>query len=41
MKIALGPKYWPGLFASDLVPMLAFAGLAWLLLRGARDPKKD
>ena len=41
MKIALGPKFWPGLFASDLVPMLAFAGLGWLLFRGARDPKKD
>jgi putative OPT family oligopeptide transporter len=40
MKIALGPKYWPGLFASDLVPMLAFAALGWLLFRGARDPKK-
>jgi hypothetical protein len=41
MKLALGPKYWPGLFSSNLVPMLAFAGLGWLLFRGARDPEKE
>jgi putative OPT family oligopeptide transporter len=40
MKLALGPKYWPGLFASDVLPILAFAGLGWLLYRGARDPEE-
>jgi putative OPT family oligopeptide transporter len=40
MRLALGPKLWPGFFGSDLVPMLAFAGLGWLLFRGARDPEK-
>src|SRR5262249_55191193 len=41
MKLALGPKYWPAIFNSDVVPMLAFAALGWLLYRGARDPKKS
>jgi putative OPT family oligopeptide transporter len=37
MNIALGPRFWPGLFNSDLLPLLIFAGLGWLLFKGARD----
>ncbi len=36
MKIALGPRFWPGLFGSDVLPIVAFAGLAYLLFRGAK-----
>jgi len=36
MKIALGPRFWPAAFQSDLVPLAAFAALAFLLFRGAR-----
>jgi putative OPT family oligopeptide transporter len=36
MKIALGPRFWPAAFHSDLVPLAAFAALAFLLFRGAR-----
>ena len=40
LSIALGPRFWPGLFGSDLLPLLAFLGLGYLLFRGARDPEK-
>jgi putative OPT family oligopeptide transporter len=36
-NLALGPKFWPGLFNSDLVPLIAFAALGYLLFRGARE----
>ena len=39
LKIALGPKLWPGLYGSDLLPMLVFAALGYALFRGARDPE--
>ncbi len=35
-KIALGPRFWPAAFNSDFVPLAAFAGLAYLLYRGAK-----
>lgn len=37
MKIALGPRFWPSLFSSDVVPLVAFAILGYFLFRGARD----
>jgi len=39
MKIALGPRFWPGLFGSDVLPIVAFAGLGYLLFRGAKAKK--
>ena len=39
MKIALGPRFWPGLFGSDVLPIAAFAGLGYLLFRGAKGEK--
>ncbi|MGE5717693.1 MAG: OPT family oligopeptide transporter [Acidobacteriota bacterium] len=39
MKIALGPRFWPGLFAADFLPLAAFAVLGYLLFRGARGEK--
>ncbi len=39
MKIALGPRFWPGLFGSDVLPILAFAALGYLLFRGAKGEK--
>ena len=39
MKIALGPRFWPGLFGSDVLPLAAFAGLGYLLFRGAKGEK--
>jgi putative OPT family oligopeptide transporter len=36
MTIALGPRFWPGAFHSDFVPLAAFAVLAYLLYRGAK-----
>ncbi len=38
-SIALGPRFWPGLFNSDIVPLVAFALLGWALFRGARERK--
>ncbi len=38
-KIALGPRFWPGLFGSDVLPIAAFAGLGYLLFRGAKGEK--
>lgn len=37
MKVALGPRFWPGLFGSDVLPVLFFGGLGYLLFRGARN----
>ena len=39
LKIALGPRFWPSLYGSDLLPMLAFAALGYALFRGARNPE--
>jgi hypothetical protein len=39
MTIALGPRFWPAAFHSDLVPLAAFAVLAYLLYRGAKAKK--
>jgi uncharacterized oligopeptide transporter (OPT) family protein len=39
MKIALGPRFWPGLFGSDVLPLAAFAALGFLLFRGAKKKK--
>jgi hypothetical protein len=39
MKIALGPRFWPGLFGSDFLPIAAFAGLGYLRFRGASAEK--
>ena len=41
MKIALGPRFWPSVFGSDIVPLLAFAALGWALFRGARGEKRE
>ncbi len=35
-KLALGPRFWPAAFGSDVLPLAAFAGLAYLLYRGAK-----
>jgi len=39
MKVALGPRLWPGLFGSDVLPLAAFAVLGVLLFRGAKGEK--
>jgi len=40
MKVALGPRLWPSIYGSDIVPVIAFATLGYLLYRGARDPEQ-
>jgi hypothetical protein len=35
-KLAIGPRFWPAAFGSDVLPLAAFAGLAYLLYRGAK-----
>lgn len=37
--LAIGPKLWPSLFGSDLLPLIAFAALGFVLFRGARGEK--
>jgi putative OPT family oligopeptide transporter len=39
MKIALGPRFWPAVFGSDVLPLAAFAVLGYLLFRGAKGEK--
>jgi len=39
MKVALGPRFWPGPFGSDVLPLAAFAVLGFLLFRGAKGEK--
>ncbi len=39
MKIALGPRFWPRLFGSDVLPLAAFAALGYVLFRGAKGEK--
>ena len=39
-RIALGPRLWPAAFGSDLLPLAAFAGLAYLLYHGAKAKTK-
>ena len=39
MKIALGPRFWPGLFGSDVLPLAAFAGLAISAVSGSERGK--
>lgn len=41
LKIALGPRFWPSLYGSDLLPILVFAALGYALYRGARNPEPE